>query len=105
MAVPDIKLNSGSIKTAAGYRLLDGAYGKETSASLLTRPLKDPVKIGWFSDGESSIILSGTTIQQAMEELVDKELSRSIGIRHPAHHGLAVLCANQACRSPDRASL
>ncbi|EEH11317.1 NAD(P)H-dependent D-xylose reductase [Histoplasma capsulatum G186AR] len=38
-----------SIKTAAGYRLLDGAYGKETPASLLTRPLKDPVKIVNFA--------------------------------------------------------
>lgn len=38
---------------------------------------------GWFNDGESSIVISNTTIQQtwgAMEELVDKKLARSIGI-------------------------
>ncbi|KKZ65924.1 NAD(P)H-dependent D-xylose reductase xyl1 [[Emmonsia] crescens] len=38
---------------------------------------------GWFNDGESSIVISNTTIQQtwgAMEELVNKKLARSIGI-------------------------
>ncbi|EGE83270.2 alcohol dehydrogenase [Blastomyces dermatitidis ATCC 18188] len=38
---------------------------------------------GWFNDGKSSIATSNATIQQtcgAMEELVDKKLSRSIGI-------------------------
>ncbi|OJD26506.1 hypothetical protein ACJ73_02118 [Blastomyces percursus] len=38
---------------------------------------------GWFSDGRSSIVTSNATIQQtwgAMEQLVDKKLSRSIGI-------------------------
>ncbi|PGH03080.1 hypothetical protein GX51_04267 [Blastomyces parvus] len=38
---------------------------------------------GWFNDGKSSVVTSNATIQQtwgAMEELVDKKLSRSIGI-------------------------